>query len=168
MLKNDYFCVIENTAKLLKKMMQIRLAMEEDRHLISNFQIKMAKETEDLDLDELTILNGVSSVFQDPHKGKYIVAEMDGVVVASTMLTYEWSDWRNSLVLWIQSVYVLPEFRGKGIFKALYKYVKNIAQEDKSVSGIRLYVDKSNTNAMQVYKAIGMDGEHYKVFEWMK
>ena len=148
--------------------MQIRLAIEEDRYLISNFQIKMAKETEDLDLEEVTILNGVSSVFHHPHKGKYIVAEMDGIVVASTMLTYEWSDWRNSLVLWIQSVYVLPEYRGNGIFKAIYNYVKNIALEDKNVSGIRLYVDKSNGNAMEVYKAIGMNGEHYKVFEWMK
>lgn len=149
-------------------MMQIRLATEEDRFLIANFQIKMAKETEDLDLDNENVNNGVMSVFQDSHKGKYIVAEINDNIVASLLLTYEWSDWRNSLVLWIQSVYVVPEMRGKGVFKNLYYYVKKIAKEDKNVSGIRLYVDKSNKNAMGVYNAIGMNGEHYNVFEWMK
>lgn len=149
-------------------MMQIKLANEEDRFLIARFQIKMAKETEDLSLDNEIVNNGVMSVFQDPHKGKYIVAEINDKIVASLLLTYEWSDWRNSLVLWIQSVYVLPEMRGKGIFRNLYKYVKKIAAEDKNVSGIRLYVNKSNKKAMGVYNAIGMNGEHYKVFEWMK
>lgn len=149
-------------------MMQIRLATEEDRFLIANFQIKMAKETEDLDLDNEIVNNGVMSVFQDSHKGKYIVTEINGNIVASLLLTYEWSDWRNSLILWIQSVYVLPEMRGKGVFKNLYDYVKKIAIQDKNVSGIRLYVDKSNKNAMGAYNAIGMNGEHYNVFEWMK
>lgn len=148
--------------------MQIRLAREEDRFLISDFQLRMAKETENLELDQETVRNGVMSVFQDPHKGKYIVAEINHKVVASLMLTYEWSDWRNSLVLWIQSVYVLPESRGTGLFKAMYDYVKSIAMEDENCSGIRLYVDKTNKNAMKVYKAIGMNGDHYKVFEWMK
>lgn len=149
-------------------MMQIRLASEEDRFLIASFQVKMAKETEDLDLDTEIVNNGVMSVFQDPHKGKYIVAVINDNIVASLLLTYEWSDWRNSMVLWIQSVYVLPEMRGKSIFRNLYDYVKKIANEDKNVSGIRLYVDRSNKNAMGVYNAIGMNGEHYNVFEWMK
>ena len=148
--------------------MQIRLANQEDKFLIADFQIKMAKETEDLSLNIETVNNGVMSVFQNPHKGKYIVAEINDKVVASLMLTYEWSDWRNSVVLWIQSVYVLPEYRGKGIFKSLYIFVKNMTNEDENISGIRLYVDKTNKNAMEVYKAIGMNGEHYKLFEWMK
>ena len=148
--------------------MQIRLAIEEDRFTIANFQLRMAKETEDIDLNIDTVNNGVMSVFQNSHKGKYIVAEIDGEIVASLLLTYEWSDWRNSVVLWIQSVFVLPESRKKGVFNILYNYVKTIAINDKSVSGIRLYVDKSNANAMKVYAAVGMDGEHYSVFEWMK
>lgn len=148
--------------------MQIRIASEEDRFLIADFQVKMAKETENIDLDIDIVKNGVMSVFQDPQKGKYIVAENNGAVVASMLLTYEWSDWRNSVVLWIQSVFVLPEMRGKGVFKSLYSFVKQIAEDDESVSGIRLYVDKTNTNAMRVYEAVGMDGEHYRVFEWMK
>lgn len=149
-------------------MMQIRLANQEDKFLIADFQIRMAKETENLNLDIETVNNGVMSVFQDPHKGKYIVAEINHKVAASLMLTYEWSDWRNSVVLWIQSVYVSPEFRGKGIFKSMYIFVKNMANEDENISGLRLYVDKTNKNAMEVYKAIGMNGEHYKLFEWMK
>jgi GNAT superfamily N-acetyltransferase len=166
--RNDYFCEIELAAKLDKKTMQIRPATEEDRFLIAGFQLEMAKETENVDLDSEIVNNGVMSVFQDPHKGKYIVAENDGKVIASLLLTYEWSDWRNSVVLWIQSVFVVPEMRGQGVFKSLYKFVRKIANDDKSVSGIRLYVDKSNNDAMKVYNRVGMNGEHYGVFEWMK
>ncbi len=149
-------------------MMQIRLATEEDRFLIADFQVKMAKETENIDLDIETVNKGVMSVFQDAHKGKYIVGEKDGNVAASMLLTYEWSDWRNSVVLWIQSVFVQPEMRGKGIFKKLYEFAKDMAVSDEGISGIRLYVDKTNTNAIKVYNSVGMDGEHYRVFEWMK
>lgn len=148
--------------------MRIRLATEDDKYIIANFQIKMAKETENIDLDPDIVENGVMSVFQDSHKGKYLVAVNYEEIIASLLLTYEWSDWRNSVVLWIQSVYVLPEYRGKGIFRMLYNYVKDIALDDENVGGIRLYVDKTNTNAMKVYNAIGMNGEHYNVFEWMK
>jgi len=148
--------------------MQIRLATEDDRFLIADFQVKMAKETENINLDIETVNNGVMSVFQDSHKGKYLVAENDGKVIASLLLTYEWSDWRNSVVLWIQSVFVIPGMRGKGVFKSLYTFVKKIASDDNTVSGIRLYVDKSNHNAMKVYNKVGMNGEHYSVFEWMK
>jgi len=167
-LRNDYFCETEITAKLDKKTMQIRLATEDDRFLIADFQVKMAKETENINLDIETVNNGVMSVFQDSHKGKYLVAENDGKVIASLLLTYEWSDWRNSVVLWIQSVFVIPGMRGKGVFKSLYTFVKKIASDDNTVSGIRLYVDKSNHNAMKVYNKVGMNGEHYSVFEWMK
>ena len=148
--------------------MQIRPATEEDRFIIADFQVKMAKETENISLDIEIVNNGVMSVFQDSHKGKYLVAENEGKVIASLLLTYEWSDWRNSVVLWIQSVFVVPEMRGKGVFKNLYTFVRKIATDDKSVSGIRLYVDKSNGKAMQVYNKVGMNGEHYSVFEWMK
>jgi ribosomal protein S18 acetylase RimI-like enzyme len=149
-------------------MMRIRLANDEDRFSIAGFQIKMAKETENIDLDPVRVENGVMSVFQDKHKGTYVVALVEDVVIGSLLITYEWSDWRNSMILWIQSVYVIPEYRSQGVFKMLYNYVKKIANEDKNVSGIRLYVDKTNKKAMKVYKAIGMNGDHYQVFEWMK
>lgn len=148
--------------------MQIRSATEDDKYIIANFQVKMAKETENVDLDPDTVENGVMSVFQDSHKGRYLVSVKDENIIASLLLTYEWSDWRSSVVLWIQSVYVLPEFRGKGVFRMLYDYVINIAKEDENVSGVRLYVDKTNTNAIKIYTALGMNGEHYHVFEWMK
>jgi len=148
--------------------MQIRLANDEEIFSIAGFQLKMAKETENIELDRTTVENGVRSVFQDKHKGTYVVALEQDTVIGSLLITYEWSDWRNSVVLWIQSVYVIPEYRSQGVFRLLYNYVKKIANEDKNVSGIRLYVDKTNKNAMKVYKTIGMNGEHYHVFEWMK
>ena len=89
-------------------------------------------------------------------------------IVASTMITYEWSDWRNGVVWWIQSVYVAPEARGQGVYKGLYAYVQELANDDPNIRGIRLYVDKRNTRAQQVYAKLGMNGEHYQVFEWMK
>ncbi|PLW96035.1 MAG: GNAT family N-acetyltransferase [Marinilabiliales bacterium] len=149
-------------------MVQIRLATEEDQDVIADFQLKMALETEDLRLDEKTVREGVLGVFRDPSKGKYFVATEDKQVIASTLLTNELSDWRNQWFLWIQSVYVLREKRGKGVFRKMYETIKEMVEEDASIAGLKLYVDSENESAIATYKAIGMDGEHYKLFEWYK
>ena len=150
-------------------MFKIRIANEEDHFTIVDFQMKMAKETEELELDRETVELGVMHVLRNPQKGRYLVAVLDRKIVASLMLTPEWSDWRNRCVLWFQSVYVVPEARGKGIFKKMYEHVKqHIVMADEQNAGLRLYVDASNTNAIEVYHKVGMDGEHYRVFEWMK
>ena len=150
-------------------MFQIRMATEEDHASIVDFQMKMALETEDLVLDEETVSLGVMHVLRNPQKGKYLVATIDEKVVASLMLTPEWSDWRNRCVLWLQSVYVIPEARKMGVFKKMYAHVKkHMVMEDEQNTGLRLYVDASNKKAIEVYKNVGMDGDHYRVFEWMK
>ncbi len=149
-------------------MVQIRMATEENREIIAEFQIKMAVETEDLVLDRETLNEGVIRVLRDPEKGKYFVAEAEGKVVASLLITFEWSDWRNKWVLWIQSVYVLPAYRKQGVFKNMYAHIKKWATDDNEVAGIRLYVDKTNLRAIDVYRKLGMNGEHYRLFEWMK
>lgn len=145
-----------------------RAARPEDRDDIVEFQIAMAIETEDVALDRPTCTRGVEAVFRDPGKGRYFVAESEGRVVASLMITYEWSDWRDGNVWWIQSVYVRPELRQKRIYAGLYDHVKRLVEDDASVRGIRLYVDRRNERAQRVYTHLGMNGEHYQVFEWMK
>lgn len=140
----------------------------EDAPVIVDFQLAMARETEDIELDQDTCRRGVQSVFDRPELGKYYLAERDGGVVASMLITYEWSDWRNGMVWWIQSVYVAPEARQQGVYSGLYSHVKSRAEADGNVRGIRLYVDLRNTRAQDVYTRLGMNGEHYRVFEWMK
>jgi len=149
-------------------MLKIREATINDSEAIINFQIAMALETEHLKLDVSTVKKGVRNVFSDFAKGKYFVGEVDGHVVASLMITYEWSDWRNGYVWWIQSVYIEPKFRGLKIFKKMYMYLKEVVKNDDTLIGIRLYVDKTNINAQKVYKKIGMNSEHYQMYEWMK
>ncbi len=149
-------------------MLKIRIAHESDAETIVRFQIAMAYETEQLELDKESVSEGVYNVLRDVQKGRYFVAQWNEETVGSLLITKEWSDWRNRWILWIQSVYVLPEHRGKGIFKSLYNHVKTLAAEDKEVAGLRLYVDKTNKTAIKVYRKLGMDGDHYKVFEWMK
>ena len=127
----------------------------------------MARETESIELDGSVVTRGVHAVFDDPSRGRYFVAEAEGEVIASLLITYEWSDWRNGNVWWIQSVYVRPAFRRRGVYARMYKHVKAIAQRE-DVRGIRLYVDRRNAPAQDVYRRCGMDGEHYLVFEWMK
>lgn len=145
-----------------------RVAVGADAPTIVQFQIDMARETEDLVLDSDICAAGVRAVFERPTLGRYYVGEKEGRVVCSALLTYEWSDWRNGVVWWIQSVYVAAEARRGGIYKGLYAYLKDLAQNDEHVRGLRLYVDKRNGAAQQVYARLGMDGEHYQVFEWMK
>jgi len=148
--------------------MQFRPAKKSEYKVIAGFQQKMAKETEHLQLNTDTVLRGVQTVFNDPSKGKYFVVEDDGKVIASLLTTYEWSDWRNSTVLWIQSVYVLESYRRKGIFKIMYENIKEIVKNSSDYSGIRLYVDKTNVIAQMVYNNLGMEGEHYKLYEDMQ
>ena len=145
-----------------------RNATREDADAIIEFQLAMARETEELELDRDVLTRGVAAVFDDTSKGRYYVAEAEGRVVASLMITYEWSDWRSGTVWWIQSVYVLPEFRKRGIYAGLYTHVRYMIKDEPSIRGIRLYVDERNRTAQEVYTRLGMNGEHYRVFEWMK
>ena len=148
--------------------MIIRQATETDASSIVEFQLAMAWETENLKLDEPTVVKGVAAVFADSSKGVYYVAETDGKVVGSLLTTFEWSDWRNGTVLWIQSVYVRPEYRKRSIFSKLYKHVQKMVVESANLRGIRLYADKTNTPAHGVYEHMGMTAEHYQMYEWMK
>lgn len=148
--------------------MIIREATAADAPQIVRFQIAMALETENIRLNPETVTAGVRAVFSVPGRGKYYVAEEDGLVVASLLTTYEWSDWRNGTVLWIQSVYVLPEFRRKGSYRRLYSHIRDRVEKDAGLKGIRLYADKSNHTARNVYEKLGMTAEHYQLYEWLK
>ena len=139
-----------------------------DLNTLVEFQLKMAMETEELKLDREILIKGVKAVYEDPAKARYFVARIDERVVGMLMITLEWSDWRNGWVWWIQSVYVEQEFRKDGVFRSLYSYIRNVVENSDSIRGLRLYVDKRNIKAQKVYDAIGMTGEHYTTYEWMK
>lgn len=149
-------------------MLNVREAVLADIPDIVDFQIDMAFETENLALEKEVVIQGVKAVFNDSGKGSYYVAESAGIVIGSLLTTYEWSDWRNGQVLWIQSVFVKKDFRGKGAFSLLYKYIKAKVQNEKNgYRGIRLYVDKTNKSAQSVYEKLGMENHHYDTYEWM-
>ncbi|MGE5348197.1 MAG: N-acetyltransferase family protein [Actinomycetota bacterium] len=147
-------------------MMTIRRASPDDAPSIISFQQAMAMETEGMKLNSDVITKGVMAVFHDPNKGQYYVAEEAGRVVASLMITYEWSDWRNASIWWFQSVYVIPEYRRKGIFRLMYDHVRQEGLEC-GIAGLRLYVESANERAQKTYEAMGMNGNHYRTFEWM-
>lgn len=148
--------------------LNIRKAREEDLSTIVDFQLAMALETENLQLHKPTVEKGVSAAFHDSAKGQYFVTEIDGKIAASLMITFEWSDWRNGMVYWIQSVYVHENFRRLGIYRKMYAHIQELVMKDDTVRGIRLYVDKTNLRAQKTYENTGMNGEHYQLFEWMK
>ena len=149
----------------MKDEVKVRMARRDDVSTLVAFNMQMAKETEDkhLDLDVLTA--GVGAIFENPEHGFYLVAEVNGAVVGSLMVTTEWSDWRNGDYWWIQSVYVQSEFRQKGIFRALYEEVHERAENSNEVCGVRLYVEKGNRTAQTVYTRRGLTETHYKIFE---
>lgn len=147
---------------------EIRKAQLSDHDAIVGFQVEMAWETERYKLDRDTVLKGVEAVLNNVKLGTYYVAVMNDEVAGSLLTTYEWSDWRNGTVLWIQSVYVGSSYRKQGVYGALYNHIKTLVAADESLKGIRLYVDESNKGAREVYARLGMNGEHYRVFEWMK
>ena len=148
-------------------MINIRKGAPEDASVIIDFQQKMAWETEHMHLMPEIISKGVNAVFADSARGQYWVAEDKGNIVASLLITYEWSDWRNANVWWFQSVYVLPEFRRTGIFRSMYQRIR-IEAEKEGIAGLRLYVETNNSAAQGTYEALGMNSLHYKMYEWMK
>jgi len=144
---------------------QIRQATPADTETISDFNFRMALETEERELDRAVLTNGVRSVLKDASKGVYYVAENGSEVVGQLMLTYEWSDWRNGNFWWIQSVYVKPEYRRQGIFKSLYNHVEQLARGSMQVCGLRLYVERHNARAQETYQQLGMRRTVYEMFE---
>ncbi len=148
-------------------MITIRKAEKTDADVIIDFQMKMARETEELELNKNTVTRGVNAVFANQSRGQYYVADDDGKVVASLLITFEWSDWRNCSVWWFQSVYVLPEYRRRGIFRKMYNHIKSLA-EAEDAGGLRLYVETKNIRARKTYEALGMSSEHYAFYEWMR
>lgn len=144
----------------------VRPATPADLDFIVHGNLAMALETESLALDQAVLREGVRTLLEQRAPGAYWVAEREGLVVGQLMITYEWSDWRNRVVWWIQSVYVSPAARQHGVFRALYAHVRDAAGV-AGAGGLRLYVDNTNLKAKQVYAALGMNGEHYSVFEDM-
>lgn len=150
----------------MNEQIKIRVAAEKDADALVEFNQAMALETEGKRLDAQVLGAGVRAVFADERKGFYIVAENEtGEIVGGLMVTYEWSDWRNKWFWWIQSVYILPDFRKRGIYQKLYEFVKAKARENENVCGFRLYVETENANAQRVYERQGMSQSHYLMYE---
>ena len=143
---------------------EIAMGCASDIDAITQFQVDMAFESEGAKLDDDTVRNGVTAAMNDSNKGSYLVVRKGGEVVASLMITREWSDWNSEWYWWVQSVYVMPEHRGRGLFRAMYFKVKELAAQN-GVSQVRLYVERTNLSARQVYERVGMRECHYLMYE---
>ena len=143
----------------------IRRAAPTDIPVLIEFNRKIARETENKELKRDVLADGVTALFEHPEYGFYLVAEADGEVVGTLMITKEWSDWRNGLFWWVQSVYVDALFRRRGIYRALYQHAKELAAIEPGVCGFRLYVERENTIAQAVYRAQGMAETAYLLYE---
>ena len=143
---------------------EIQPASSMDATKIAHFQVCMADETEDKQLDPQIVDAGVAQVLKDPSKGFYIVAKCDGETVGSLLVAYEWSDWRNSSMWYIHSVYILPEYRGRKIFSKMFEQVKQMATE-QGAQYVRLYVETDNVHAQNVYQKLGMTRMQYYMYD---
>ncbi len=146
---------------------RIRDAAPADAAIVAEFNSRLAFESEGMRLDPDLVGPGVEAMLADASKGRYWVAEADGRVVGQIMVTYEWSDWRNGMIWWIQSVYVHGDYRRSGVFSALYRHVESLARQDPEVCGIRLYVERENARAQRTYKSLGMNETDYRVMQSM-
>lgn len=142
----------------------IRRATGDDADTIAEFNRRLAWETEGKRLDADVLARGVQAVLHDAHKGFYTIAERDGEPIGQTLITFEWSDWRNGWYWWIQSVYVSESARRGGVFRAIVEHIRSQALADASVIGLRLYVEPGNTRAQAVYRNLGLEPEGYELY----
>lgn len=143
----------------------VRDADPRDTPDIVGFNQRLALESELKVLDLAVLTSGVRRAFSHPELCRYFVAEIDGRVVGTTMITLELTDWRDGVLWWLQSVYVEPEFRRVGVFRALYRHIAERARRDADARGLRLYVHHANHRAMRVYEAMGMTKTEYEFYE---
>ena len=144
---------------------QPRLAVAGDARTLAGFNRAMALETEAKALAHDVALGGVEAALRDSVHGFYVVAESGQEIVGALLVTYEWSDWRNGRIWWIQSVYVRPEHRRRGVYRALHEFVRDRARRTDGVVGLRLYVERENAAAQRAYAALGMSRTPYLVYE---
>jgi GNAT superfamily N-acetyltransferase len=150
----------------MKATIHVRAARASDLETLVQFNMAMALQTENKVLDPAVLGAGVGAVLGEPRRGFYLVAESGGAVVGCLMITFEWSDWRNGDWWWLQSVYIVPPFRRRGVFRALYAEVERLAEAaSPHVVGVRLYVERDNLQAQQTYAALGMHEANYRMFE---
>jgi ribosomal protein S18 acetylase RimI-like enzyme len=144
---------------------EVRQATEGDAETIAQFNRALARETEGRELDPAVVGAGVRQFLLRPDLGFYIVAEQGAAIAGALMITYEWSDWRNGLFWWIQSVYVRPEYRRRGVFRRLHGHIETLAAGRTGVCGLRLYVEKENHAAQATYLGLGHEATPYLMFE---
>ena len=144
---------------------EIRTGEAYDAAAIAEFNAAMALESEGVVLDMDVLTAGVQAALADRGKAFYLLASVDGNPAGQLMVTYEWSDWRNGWIWWVQSVYVKPEFRRQGIYRRLYRRLEAMAAKRGDVSGIRLYVMRENTGAKRTYESLGMHHSEYDLYE---
>ena len=143
----------------------VRDATSADIDAIVGYNQRLAGETEGKSLDPAVIGAGVRRGFSSPEMCRYFVAEAGGRVIGTTMLTYELTDWRDGVIWWLQSVFIEPEFRRHGVFRAIYRHIENLARQHPDVRGLRLYVHRDNARAMKTYEALGMEKAEYELYE---
>ncbi len=145
---------------------KVRAADHEDLDELVRFNCDMAEETENRKLDPERVRRGIRRLIDQPDLGRaLVVTDSGGQRVGCMSVTTEWSDWRNGRFLWIQSVYIVPEFRRRGVFSALYRHIEAEARSESDVCGLRLYVERENRNAQATYLNLGMEETHYRLFE---
>ncbi|NIQ03891.1 MAG: GNAT family N-acetyltransferase [Nitrospinaceae bacterium] len=143
----------------------IREAVLQDASTLLEFNLALARETEGVRLDPDTVRRGIHQALEDSRLGRYFVAETEGTVVGQLLITYEWSDWRNGQIWWMQSVFVDPAYRRRGVFRALYEHVRVRARADSAVRALRLYVKEDNHRGQNTYRSLGMGLSGYVVYE---
>jgi len=149
----------------LRVQIQVRPARLNDRDLMADWAVAMALESELKHLPLDVVTRGIQAGLADPARANYFVAEIAGEPAGTVMVTPEWSDWRDGGWWWIQSVYVAPAHRRKGVFRALFDHVQQLASETGGVRGLRLYVERDNVGAQRTYEFVGMKDAGYRMFE---
>ena len=90
-------------------------------------------------------------------QGYMLVCDGNNVGYCVTMKTY--SVEAGGITIWIDELFVLEEYRSKGLGRELFKYIEE--NGDKKLRRIRLEVELKNGRAISLYKKMGFEPAPY-------
>lgn len=142
----------------------IRFAEKSDTPIIFSL-IKQLAEYEKLSDKVITTEEKIKqSIFGNNQFIEVLIAEFEGKAVGYALFFKNYSTFLGKAGIYLEDLFILPDYRGKGIGKSLLKKIISIAKQ-RDYGRVEWSVLDWNVSAIEIYKKIGAEPlDEWKIF----